>query len=123
ETTPGYGNRENKKDLRRAAMTSQISTQQFDELISSGVTLLDFSASWCGPCKALEPVITQLSDQYADQAVIKKIDIDSNRDLAVQMGIQSVPTLIVFKDGQEKQRLIGMQRKDALQKALDAALS
>ncbi|MFP4285567.1 MAG: thioredoxin [Desulfovermiculus sp.] len=104
-------------------MTSQISTQQFDELISSGVTLLDFSASWCGPCKALEPVITQLSDQYADQAVIKKIDIDSNRDLAVQMGIQSVPTLIVFKDGQEKQRLIGMQRKDALQKALDAALS
>ncbi|MFP4049262.1 MAG: thioredoxin [Desulfovermiculus sp.] len=104
-------------------MTSQISTQQFDELISSGVTLLDFSASWCGPCKALEPVIGQLTEDYADRAVIKKIDIDHNRDLAVQMGIQSVPTLIVFKDGQEKQRLIGMQRKDALQKALDAALS
>ncbi|MFO7875034.1 MAG: thioredoxin [Desulfovermiculus sp.] len=104
-------------------MASQISTQQLDELINSGVTLLDFSASWCGPCKALEPVITQLNDQYADQAVIKKIDIDQNRDLAVQMGIQSVPTLIVFKDGQEKQRLIGMQSKDVLQKALDAALS
>ncbi|MFO7803983.1 MAG: thioredoxin, partial [Desulfovermiculus sp.] len=94
-----------------------------DELINSGVTLLDFSASWCGPCKALEPVITQLNDQYADQAVIQKIDIDQNRDLAVQMGIQSVPTLIVFKDGQEKQRLIGMQSKDVLQKAIDAALS
>lgn len=104
-------------------MSSQINTQQLDELINSGVTLLDFSASWCGPCKALEPVITQLNDQYAGRAEIKKIDIDQNRDLAVQMGIQSVPTLIVFKDGQEMQRLIGMQRKDVLQKALDAALS
>jgi thioredoxin 1 len=104
-------------------MSSQISTQQFDELINSGVTLLDFSASWCGPCKALEPVIAQLNEQYAGRAEIKKIDIDHNRDLAVQMGIQSVPTLIVFKDGQEMQRLIGMQRKDVLQKALDAALS
>ncbi|MFW5819612.1 MAG: thioredoxin, partial [Desulfovermiculus sp.] len=88
-----------------------------------GVTLLDFSAAWCGPCKALEPVIGQLTEDYADRAVIKKIDIDHNRDLAVQMGIQSVPTLIVFKDGQEKQRLIGMQSKDVLQKSLDAALS
>ncbi|MBS3780458.1 MAG: thioredoxin [Desulfovermiculus sp.] len=96
---------------------------EIKDLIASGVTLLDFSASWCGPCKAVEPVIEQLSQSYAGKAVIKKIDIDQHRDLAVQMGIQSVPTLIVFKDGQEKKRLIGAQSKDALQKALDAALS
>ena len=104
-------------------MKSEEHGAEIKNLIASGVTLLDFSASWCGPCKSLEPVIEQLRQSYAGQAVIKKVDIDEHRDLAVQMGIQSVPTLIVFKDGQEKQRLIGAQSKDALQKALDAALS
>jgi thioredoxin 1 len=104
-------------------MKTEQHVAEMKDLIASGVTLLDFSASWCGPCKALEPVIEQLRQSYAGQAVIKKVDIDEHRDLAVQMGIQSVPTLVVFKDGQEKKRLIGAQSKEALQKVLDAALS
>jgi len=104
-------------------MRTATNASQTKELIGSGVTLLDFSASWCGPCKALEPVIQQLTESYAGKAEIKKVDIDQHRDLAVQMGIQSVPTLIMFKDGLEKKRFIGMQSKDVLQKALDEALS
>ena len=104
-------------------MTKQQISQELEEAISSGVALLDFSASWCGPCRAQEPIIEQLTQSYDGQAVVKKVDIDEHRDFAVRMGIQSVPTLVLFKDGQEEQRFIGMQNKTVLQKALDAALN
>ena len=97
--------------------------QDLESVIATGVALLDFSASWCGPCKAQEPIIEQLQESYDGRAAVTKVDIDEHRDFAVKMGIQSVPTLVVFKDGQEEQRFIGMQNKAVLQKALDAALS
>ena len=90
---------------------------------TNGVALLDFSASWCGPCRALSPVIDELSQTYDGRARVQKIDIDQHKDLALKMGIQSVPTVIVFKDGEEHKRLIGMSSKTDLQKALDGALS
>jgi len=98
-------------------------TTGLEDLITSGVALLDFSASWCGPCKAQEPIIGQLTEIYDGQAVVQKVDIDEHREFAVRMGIQSVPTLVLFKDGQEEQRFIGMQSKAALQQALDSALA
>lgn len=81
----------------------------FEKVIANGVTLVDFFATWCGPCKMLHPELEKLSDAYAGQAKIVKIDIDENRALASQYQIQSVPTILIFKDGQMIARQMGYQ--------------
>ncbi|MFO7718637.1 MAG: thioredoxin [Thermodesulfobacteriota bacterium] len=98
-------------------------TAQTETIPSSGVALVDFTASWCGPCRAVAPMIDELAQTYASRATVKKIDIDHNRDLALQMGVQSVPTLIVFVDGQEQNRFIGATSKSDLHAALENALA
>ena len=95
-------------------------TQNLDT--TKKVTLLDFSATWCAPCRAMAPIVDQLAREYSDMACIEKIDIDEQGDLARQMRIQSVPTLIFLKNGQETKRLIGLQDKEILKTNLEAAL-
>lgn len=102
---------------------SRLSGHEMQNLdTTKKVTLLDFSATWCAPCRAMSPIVDQLAREYSDTACIKKIDIDEQGDLARQMRIQSVPTLIFFKDGQETKRLIGLQDKEILRTNLEAAL-
>ena len=83
--------------------------------------LVDFWAEWCGPCRAIAPMIDELATNYAGKAKIGKVDIDSNRDLALRFGIQSIPTILLLKDGQVVNKWVGMQPKPVIQKALDAA--
>jgi len=93
-----------------------------DEVLKSEVpVLVDFWAEWCGPCKALGPTIDQLADQFAGKAKIGKVDIDTNQNIAVQFGIQSIPTIMIFKGGQLKQKFVGMQSKQVLATAMEAA--
>lgn len=75
-------------------------------------TLVDFSATWCGPCKMLAPVIDELSEEL-DGTLVGKIDIDEEQELAVEYGVMSVPTVILFKDGAEVTRLVGVRPKQA----------
>lgn len=87
----------------------------FQQLISSDKpVLVDFSAEWCGPCKMLAPLLKQAKDKLGDKATIIKIDIDRNREAAEQFQIQSVPTLILFKNGQIKWRQSGVVPADTL---------
>lgn len=91
----------------------------FGELIRSDKTVLvDFSAEWCGPCKMMAPILKQAKENLGDKATIIKVDIDKNRSVAEQFQIQSVPTLILFKNGQIKWRQSGVVAADALVKAI-----
>lgn len=90
--------------------------------IEGGVTLVDFGAPWCGPCRSQEPVITELEAAYQDRASVLKVDIDDQRDLALRYKVQSIPTLIVFKNGREFKRFVGLQSRKTLAGFLDKAL-
>ena len=97
-------------------------SNEFDNEIKDGLTLVDFSASWCGPCKMLTPVLEGLAEEMNGKAKIVKVDIDESRDLADKFQIVSVPTMIMFKDGERVDTMIGFSPKEGIQKALEAHL-
>lgn len=102
-----------------------LTTSAFAEKISgtSGVCLVDFWAAWCGPCMMLSPVIDEVADDYAGRANIYKVNVDEESELAARFGIMSIPTLIVFKNGDVFDKLVGVVPKDSIAKVLDSALS
>lgn len=84
--------------------------------------LVDFWAEWCGPCRMLAPVIDELATEFDGKAKIGKVDIDANRDAAVNYGIQSIPSIIIFKNGEVVNKFVGISPKDELANALEAAM-
>ncbi len=90
----------------------------FDELVKDGLCLVDFWASWCGPCKMLAPVIDQYVAEYGDITVLK-IDVDTEDALAKRFGIMSIPTLILFKDGKEVAKDVGYKNLQQLKMFVD----
>lgn len=101
-----------------------VDDQTFEaEVLQSDVpVLVDFYATWCGPCKSLEPIVTELASEYAGRAKIVKVDIDKAPGVASSHGIMAVPTLILFKNGAEAQKLTGFKPKPELEKALRSVL-
>ncbi|NBD26807.1 thioredoxin [Paenibacillus glycinis] len=95
-------------------MTQVLTKDNFNQSIESGVTLVDFWAPWCGPCKMQLPIVDELSTELSGTATIGKINVDEEPELASQFGVMSIPTLIVFKDGQPVDKMVGLQSKDAL---------
>jgi thioredoxin 1 len=76
--------------------------------------LVDFWAEWCGPCRMIAPVLERLAEEYAGSLKITKLDVDNNPQVSLQYGVQSIPTMILFKDGKEVERIIGYVPKDRL---------
>ncbi|NLY70410.1 MAG: thioredoxin [Clostridiales bacterium] len=94
-----------------------------DEVLKSPIpVLVDFYADWCGPCKALGPVIDSLAGKYKGKAKICKLNIDHHRNLAISYGIMSIPTLFFIKDGEIKERITGALPQPAIEEKLDALL-
>ena len=90
----------------------KVSNENFNEVINNKYTVLvDFYADWCGPCRMLGPVLEEISNEKND-VVIGKINVDESRELANQFGIRSIPTMIVFKNGSEVDRMIGFFKKE-----------
>lgn len=105
-------------------MTTQILTEaNFKDEVQEGVTLVDFWATWCPPCRMQGPIVEELADDYAGKAKIAKVDVDHNQNLAAEFGIQSIPTLLVMKDGQLVQQMVGLQRKETLAQEINTALA
>lgn len=94
--------------------------EKFDELIKSETpVLVDFFATWCGPCQMMHPVLEELAGKVGDKARVIKIDIDKNQRLAAVYNVRSVPTLMIFKDGDLKWRVSGVQQADVLESELE----
>ena len=96
-----------------------LNNNNFDEAIKNGVVLVDFWATWCGPCKMLAPNVEEIAKEYEGRAVVGKVDVDENPDLAERFGIMSIPALFVFVNGEVKEKLIGYRLKMQIAEVLD----
>lgn len=107
------------------ANTIEITGANFEsEVLQSDVpVLVDFSATWCGPCQKIAPLVHELADEYSGRAKVATVDVDNNQDLATRFGIMSVPTLMVIKGGEIVNKWIGFTSKNTLAEALDSAIS
>ncbi|HEO8419950.1 thioredoxin [Niallia sp. FSL W8-0635] len=92
--------------------------QTFQEETGSGVVLVDFWAPWCGPCKMIAPVLEELDGEIGDSVKIVKVDVDENQGSASKFGVMSIPTLLVLKDGEVVDKVVGFQPKEALSELL-----
>ncbi len=97
-------------------MELKLSSENFKEevLNSEKPVLVDFYADWCGPCNAMAPVIEELAKELEGKAKVGKINVDENSDIAVEYNVMSIPTLIIFKNGKEEKRLVGLRDKEEL---------
>lgn len=103
--------------------TIHFNKEGFDRAIhSEGVTMVDFWASWCGPCKLLAPVVDDIAEQYEGKAIVGKVNVDEEQELAQQYGVMSIPTILFFKGGEEIERKVGVMPPESFTDVLEANL-
>lgn len=100
----------------------KVTKDNIVELIKSGTTIIQFSASWCGPCRQLTPIMEQMANDYEGKASVGKVDIDEEQELAVEFGVRSIPTTIIFKDGKAVDTIMGLETKANLIKKINATI-
>ena len=104
------------------ALMKNFKSEDLKQENMPGLTLVDFWAPWCGPCRMAAPILESLSEEYEGKVTFGKINIDEEPDCAVEKGVMSIPTLILFKDGKEADRIIGMQGKNAFKALVEKHL-
>ncbi len=103
-------------------MAQNVTNENFSSIINNPVAVIDFWATWCGPCRRVAPIMEELAEEYAGRVAIAKCDIEENDELAEQFQIMSVPTILFFKNGQLADKLVGAAPKDDIKKRIDALL-
>ena len=104
-------------------MAIEFNQGTLDEAIESGKpVLVDFWAEWCGPCRMVGPIVAELSTEYEGKAVIGKVDVDNNKEVAAKYGIRNIPTILFFKEGKLADKIVGAAAKSAFSEKLDAML-
>ena len=104
-------------------MAIAINSENFNSLIEGDkLVVIDFWAPWCGPCRALSPIIEELAAEYEGKAVIGKCDTDENNEIAVQFGVRNIPMLVFVKGGEQKDVLVGLVKKEEIVEKINALL-
>jgi thioredoxin 1 len=110
-------------DTKTANSVHHVTDQDFDKVVQGGKpVLVDFWAPWCGPCRIIGPLVEELAPSYEGRAVITKMNVDDNPNVAQRLGVTSIPTLMMFKDGKLVDRVVGAMPKSELQKFIDRNL-
>ena len=95
----------------------EVNKDNFDNEVSSGTVLVDFNASWCGPCRMIRPILDEIAEEKTSSKIVS-VDIDEQMELAEKYNVSSIPCLVLFKDGKEVTRSIGLQPKEEIEKLL-----
>ncbi len=104
-------------------MAKELTAATFDAAIrENSVVLVDFWAPWCGPCRMIGPFIEQIAEAYADKALVCKVNVDECQDVAAKFGVSSIPTVLLFRDGELVDRAVGARPKKAFEQMLDQQL-
>ena len=105
-------------------MAIELTDSNFDELVlkSEKPVIVDFWAEWCGPCRMVGPIVHEIGEEYPDQAVVGKLDVDSNPGVTQKFGIRNIPTILFFKDGEVADKQVGVAAKSVLVNKLEALL-
>ena len=101
-----------------------LNKDEFEQAVNAGdeLVVVDFFATWCGPCRMMAPVIEELAEEYDGKVKIGKLDVDENSDIAARYGVMSIPTIILFKDGEIFSKSVGLQDKEVLENAIKEML-
>jgi thioredoxin 1 len=107
-----------------AGNTTELQDAGFDQEVLKSTTpyLVDFWAPWCGPCRMIAPIVEELGTEYEGRLKVGKVNVDDNQEIAARYGISSIPTVMLFKDGQLKERITGAVPKNVLKQAIDKHL-
>ncbi len=105
-------------------MALEITDQSFQETVlnSDKPVLVDFWAVWCGPCRMLGPIIEEVAEEFEGKAVVGKVDVDNNQQVSVDYGIRNIPTVLIFKNGEVVDKIVGVQPKEVISEKLSAHL-
>lgn len=105
-------------------MAVEINASNFEEVVNTDKpVMIDFWAAWCGPCRMIAPLVDELSEEYKDKAVIAKVDVDSNQEIAMKYGVRNIPTIIFLKNGEVVDKSVGAVPKNVLSEKIDAQLA
>ncbi len=109
-----------KADKPAASKVLTVTDNDFDKTIKKGITMVDFWAVWCGPCRRQGPIVEEIANEVGKKIKIGKLDVDNNKVTSNTYNVRNIPTLIIFKDGKEVKRLVGLQDKQTLLNELNA---
>jgi len=114
-----FKNIKNTPEVDTHSAIKELTDANFQAQVKNGVMLVDFWAAWCMPCKMMAPVLNETAEALGDAAKIGKLDVDSNRESSAKYGVRSIPTLILFKNGKEVNRFVGVKTKEFLLKEIN----
>jgi thioredoxin 1 len=109
-----------KADKTSVSKVITITDNDFDKTVKKGITMVDFWAVWCGPCRRQGPIVEEIANEVGKKIKIGKLDVDNNKVTSNTFNVRNIPTLIIFKDGKEVKRLVGLQDKQTLLNELNA---